>query len=112
MEREDRIRQRAFEIWEREGRPEGLQKQHWLQAEREIEQEQDSAVETGRTSSDNAGTTDQLPRWEGPPENRPRGYLPAEDDPSTERDAAGENLQDPDRSGLEDAFTTKKSKER
>ena len=27
------------------------------------------------------GTTDQRPRWEGPPENRPRGYKPAKDDP-------------------------------
>ena len=52
------------------------------------------------------GTTDQRPRWEGPPENRPRGYLPAEDDPTVERDAAGENLADPDRSTLSDAFTT------
>lgn len=40
------------------------------------------------------GTTEQRPRWEGPPENRPRGYLPAEDDPEVDRDAAGENLED------------------
>lgn len=39
-----------------------------------------------------AGTDDQRPRWEGPPENRPRGYLPAKDDPETDRDAAGETL--------------------
>jgi hypothetical protein len=52
------------------------------------------------------GTTDQLPRWEGPPENRPAGYLPAEDDPAVDRDAAGENLQDPPRSDLSDAMTT------
>lgn len=53
------------------------------------------------------GTTDQSPRWEGPPENRPRGYLPAEDDPESDRDAAGQNLQDPDRSKLSDAVKTK-----
>lgn len=29
-----------------------------------------------------AGTTDQKPKWEGPPENRPRGYEPAVDDPA------------------------------
>lgn len=28
------------------------------------------------------GATDQKPRGEGPPENRPPGYLPAEDNPS------------------------------
>lgn len=39
-----------------------------------------------------AGTSDQKPRWEGPPENRPRGYLPALDDPETKPDAAGETL--------------------
>ena len=35
------------------------------------------------------GTTDQRPRWEGPPENRPSGYLPAVDDPARDKDAAG-----------------------
>lgn len=51
---------------------------------------------------DNAGTTSQKPRWEGPPENRPRGYAPAKDDPSTDRDAAGENLSDPEKHDLGD----------
>lgn len=62
---------------------------------------------TAETAS--TGTTDQRPRWEGPPENRPRGYLPATDDPSRARDAAGENLRDPDRSHLGDAVNTKRS---
>jgi len=53
-----------------------------------------------------AGTTDQKPKWEGPPETRPAGYLPADDDPSVDRDAAGENLRDPDRRDLSDAFKT------
>ena len=54
------------------------------------------------------GTTDQRPRWEGPPENRPKGYLPAIDDPENDRDAAGENLKDPDKRNLSDAFKTKR----
>jgi hypothetical protein len=33
---EDRIRQRAYEIWEREGRPHGEDLKHWLQAFQEI----------------------------------------------------------------------------
>lgn len=57
-----------------------------------------------------AGTTAQSPRWEGPEESRPRGYLPAEDDPETDRDANGENLSDPDRSTLMDAGKTRKEK--
>jgi hypothetical protein len=32
----ERIRQRAYEIWEREGRPEGREQEHWERAEREI----------------------------------------------------------------------------
>ena len=33
---EGRIRQRAYEIWEREGRPQGEDLKHWLQAFQEI----------------------------------------------------------------------------
>lgn len=40
------------------------------------------------------GTTDQSPRWEGPEETRPRCYLPAKDDPDTDKDAVGENNQE------------------
>ncbi|WP_165823313.1 hypothetical protein [Metarhizobium album] len=54
-----------------------------------------------------AGTTDQSPRWEGPQENTPRGYLPAKDDPDHDRDAAGENLKDPRKRNLSDALKTK-----
>ncbi|MDG4889424.1 hypothetical protein [Mesorhizobium sp. WSM4887] len=54
------------------------------------------------------GTSDQWPRWEGPKANRPRGYLPAKDDPDKDRDAAGENNQDPEQSDLGDAVKTKK----
>lgn len=32
----DRIRGRAYSIWEEEGRPDGRDGDHWLQAEREI----------------------------------------------------------------------------
>ena len=42
-----------------------------------------------------AGTTDQSPRWEGPEENRPRGYLPPKDDPDSAHDANGETNSDP-----------------
>jgi hypothetical protein len=35
-ELQDRVRQRAYELWEREGRPAGREYDHWLQAEREV----------------------------------------------------------------------------
>lgn len=53
------------------------------------------------------GTTDQSPRWEGPEESRPRGYLPAKDDPDTTRDAVGETNTDPERNRPSDALKTK-----
>ncbi|HEV7323328.1 MAG TPA: DUF2934 domain-containing protein [Ensifer sp.] len=36
-EKYERIRQRAYAIWESEGRPEGQDKRHWEQARHEIE---------------------------------------------------------------------------
>ena len=54
-----------------------------------------------------AGTTDQSPRWEGPEETRPRGYLPAVDYPDQDRDAMGENNADPSREKPSDAGRTK-----
>jgi hypothetical protein len=53
------------------------------------------------------GTTDQSPRWEGPEETRPRGYLPAKDNPDVDRDALGENNQDPERNRPSDALKIK-----
>jgi hypothetical protein len=35
----EEISKRAREIWEREGRPEGRDKEHWLQAEAELRQQ-------------------------------------------------------------------------
>ncbi len=55
------------------------------------------------------GTTEQSPRWEGPEETRPRGYLPAEDDPDHDRDALGETNADPSREKLRDAGKTREA---
>ena len=44
MNREERIRQRAHEIWEREGRPEGREQQHWYQALEEIMVEEEGSL--------------------------------------------------------------------
>ena len=37
--RDERIRERAHAIWDREGRPEGAAQHHWQRAEQEIDQE-------------------------------------------------------------------------
>jgi hypothetical protein len=46
---EDRIRNRAYELWEAEGRPEGREVDHWLRAAQEVSGEvagESSAVGT------------------------------------------------------------------
>ena len=64
MQHDDRIRQRAHEIWEQQGRPEGRQEEHWAQARREIEAGSgppQAAAELDPSptinASDDAGTT-------------------------------------------------------
>jgi hypothetical protein len=39
MPDEERIRRRAHEIWEADGRPEGRHEEHWARARREVEEE-------------------------------------------------------------------------
>ena len=51
-DREDRIRERAFELWQKEGSLDGRSLSHWLQAEKEVDDEselvpQDRADATG-----------------------------------------------------------------
>jgi hypothetical protein len=50
-DREERVRQRAHELWEQAGRPEGQQERHWRQASQEIPVEGEpnlSTVAAGR----------------------------------------------------------------
>ena len=41
---EHRIRERAYELWEAEGQPEGREDQHWQQAHADIIEAQDKAA--------------------------------------------------------------------
>lgn len=50
-----------------------------------------------------AGTTNQMPRWEGPEESRPSGYLPAKDVPEKDSDADSESIRNSKRSNPRDA---------
>jgi hypothetical protein len=47
------IAQRAHEIWEQSGRPEGQETEHWLRAERELRQERGLTRDDSR--QENAG---------------------------------------------------------
>lgn len=39
QDRAERVRRRAHDIWEREGRPDGRHDEHWAQAEAEVDDE-------------------------------------------------------------------------
>jgi hypothetical protein len=56
MPDEERIRRRAHELWEKEGRPEGRHEQHWDQARREIEQEESDAPQPSSSHESDAET--------------------------------------------------------
>ncbi len=46
--REERIRLRALEIWREQGRPDGRAREHWEQAEREVDGDNGSQAGDGQ----------------------------------------------------------------
>lgn len=46
-----RIRDRAYELWEKEGRPDGRHDEHWHQARRDLDGEDGSAPADSATES-------------------------------------------------------------
>jgi hypothetical protein len=54
---EDRVRDRAYALWEKDGRPDGRSDEYWQQARSEVEAEES---EPGNESSDN-GTEKRQP---------------------------------------------------
>jgi hypothetical protein len=70
-EREERIRQRAYAIWEREGKPDGREAEHWEKAAAEIDAERESTeAMTGAAETAEAGAPPAPP--ETPPARRNR----------------------------------------
>jgi hypothetical protein len=53
-----RLARRAYEIWEREGRPEGRALDHWMQAERELSADQDLTLTLGEGEISSLGEVD------------------------------------------------------
>jgi outer membrane biosynthesis protein TonB len=82
-EQEDRIKQRAYEIWEREGCPHGRGDVHWSMAVQEIRAE-DGWVDDAAAS---AGPTDELSRQLEAAEAAlaPVGTEPAPEEPTPAR---------------------------
>jgi len=52
MSNQERISQRAYQLWEQEGKPEGRESEHWEQACREIEGEIGSPLAESDLNSD------------------------------------------------------------
>lgn len=68
-EREDRIRQRAHQLWEEQGRPEGRHDEHWSQASSEIGDDAGGDSTDGTGDDGGAGGMPPAPRLqEDPPE--------------------------------------------
>ncbi|GJE45804.1 DUF2934 domain-containing protein [Methylobacterium soli] len=59
---EAQVRQRAFQLWEERGQPEGYETQFWLQAEREVRGEDDGIGATVNACSAKSGGGSDGPR--------------------------------------------------
>lgn len=59
QDREQKIRERAYEIWGRDGRPLGRELEHWAQAEREVAERELAAREIDQGAGEIEG--DDLP---------------------------------------------------
>lgn len=69
-EREAQVRERAYEIWESEGRPDGRDAAHWERAEREIAGGSPVPPQ-GTGSEDGLGTTSGTEPVGTPPARQP-----------------------------------------
>jgi Protein of unknown function (DUF2934) len=72
MQDEERIRQRAHDIWEREGRPEGRHAEHWARARREVAAE--GGPPPGPAGSDDSPAPTAAPPPPGAPGARRRWW--------------------------------------
>ena len=79
---EERIRQRAFELWEDAGRPEGREYTHWLQARLEI---------TGERPASRDEQIGRPPPPDGPVADD-RGDAPPGDEPTDGDTQRGDNV--------------------
>lgn len=57
----DAVSRRAYEIWENEGRPEGCELRHWLQAEQELGASSTPGASPASRASETARHTDTRP---------------------------------------------------
>ena len=69
-EREERIRQRAYRLWEESGRPEGAAQDQWERAAQDLDRE-DAEIRRAGTAGEKPGVkTGPTPESEKPPSDR------------------------------------------
>ncbi|WP_454016148.1 DUF2934 domain-containing protein [Azospirillum sp. Marseille-Q6669] len=116
QDRAERVRRRAHDIWERDGRPDGRHDEHWAQAEAEVDDEiraERQSEETESSASDaspkrRSKTASMKPRSEKPkaaPEATPKAAPKATRGGGTR--AAAENLSAVAAGRTEQTGTTK-----
>lgn len=61
---QERIKQRAYELWEADGRPHGRDAEHWARAERELRQggARQASIKTGNGKASNGASAKTAPR--------------------------------------------------
>ena len=60
--RSEEIAERAYQIFEREGRPEGHDQEHWYQTERELRSERERSVQSARANAPRELRPEEAPR--------------------------------------------------
>lgn len=80
-EREDKVRQRAYEIWQAEGKPHGQAKDHWERAAREIDGQAGASHEQQETERPIASEPEPVPDIGRASSPHPGGGTPPGDTP-------------------------------
>ncbi len=65
-DKQERIKQRAYEIWEMAGRPHGAHEVHWLQATSEIEAEDAMPAEKPKRAKAPSAPKSSTPKTSAP----------------------------------------------
>lgn len=82
--RDEQVRQRAYRIWEAEGRPDGMEADHWARAERELAAEKADAAPgqaprrrpTSKASEPAVGVVADVPVRKKAPSSGPKAAAP------------------------------------
>ena len=69
-DREERIRQRAYRLWEEAGRPEGASQDHWDRAAQDLDREDAELTRAGAAGEKPGVKAGPIPASEKPPTDR------------------------------------------